>query len=102
MEQEKLVENARVKGELFRRELEAMARKHPVISGVRGRGLFLAFDLTGAEMRNAFWNGAFELGLLVLRCGERSIRLRPVLDITGEDIEAALRLIDKVCRRLPS
>ncbi len=100
IEQEKLVENARIKGDLFQRELQALASRHPVMSGVRGRGLFLAFDLANAGMRDAFWNGAFALGLLVLRCGERSIRLRPMLDINDEAIDAALRLIDKECRRL--
>jgi L-lysine 6-transaminase len=100
MEQEKLVENARIKGDLLQRELQALARKHSVISAVRGRGLLLAFDLANSEKRDAFWQGAFDLGLLVLRCGERSIRLRPVLDITAEVIDAALRLLDKTCRRL--
>jgi L-lysine 6-transaminase len=46
----------------------------------------LAFDLPDSEARDAFWKGA-STGLLVLRCGERSIRLRPVLDIT-EDVIA--------------
>jgi L-lysine 6-transaminase len=102
IEQEKLVENARVKGDLFQSELQAMSRRHPVISSVRGRGLLLAFDLPSLQMRDAFWKGVFDLGLLVLRCGERSIRLRPVLDIKEEAIEAALRIIDKECRQLAS
>ena len=41
----------------------------------------LAFDLPNTATRDAFWKGAYELGLLVVRCGERSIRLRPVLDV---------------------
>jgi len=60
----------------------------------------LAFDLPDTAARDAFWKGAFELGLLVLRCGDRSIRLRPVLDITEDVIESALRIMDKQCRRL--
>ncbi len=100
IEEEKLVENARVKGDAFQAALQAMARKHPVISAVRGRGLMLAFDLPNAAMRDAFWKGAYELGLLVVRCGERSIRLRPVLDVKDDIIEAALRIMDGECRRL--
>jgi L-lysine 6-transaminase len=102
IEEEKLVENARVKGELFQGELQAMARKHPVISAVRGRGLMLAFDLPNGTLRDAFWKGAYELGLLVVRCGDRSIRLRPVLDVKDDAIEAALRIMDGECRRLNS
>jgi L-lysine 6-transaminase len=102
IEQERLLENARVQGERFLAELQALARKYPVISAVRGRGLMLAFDLPDTVTRNAFWKGAYELGLLVVRCGERSIRLRPVLDVKDDVIEQALRIMDNQCRHLQS
>jgi L-lysine 6-transaminase len=95
-----LVENARVQGAYFLAELHKLAAKHPVISAVRGRGLLLAFDLPNREMRDRFWTGAYELGLLVLRCGERSIRLRPVLDLQSNVIDEALEIFDGQCRRL--
>jgi L-lysine 6-transaminase len=100
IEEENLVENARSKGELFRTELEKLAKKYPVISAVRGRGLCLAFSLADSARRDAFWKGAYELGLLVVRCGERSIRLRPVLDIKDEPIESALRIMASECAKL--
>jgi L-lysine 6-transaminase len=100
IEQEKLVENARSKGDLFKAGLQDLARRHRSVTAVRGRGLMLAFDLPDTALRDAFWKGAFELGLLVLRSGDRSIRLRPVLDIKEDIIESALRIMDKECRRL--
>lgn len=100
IEQEKLVENARAKGAYFLAELQKLAAKHPVMTAVRGRGLLLAFNLPNREMRDQFWNGAYELGLLVLRCGERSIRLRPVLDLPGDVLDEALKIMDGECRRL--
>src|SRR5439155_11310083 len=100
MEEEKLVENARKQGAYFLSELEGLAHKHPVLSAVRGRGLMLAFDLPNTEMRDAFWKGAFELGLLVVRCGERSIRLRPVLDVKDDILNESLRIMDKLCQKL--
>src|SRR5205085_2007821 len=100
IEEEKLVENARAQGNYFLSELEKLARKYPVISAVRGRGLMLAFDLPNAAARDAFWKGSYELGLLVVRCGERSIRLRPVLDVKVDIIDAALKIMEKECRRL--
>ena len=100
MEQERLVENARVKGECFLAELQALARKYPAVSAARGRGLMLAFDLPNTSVRDAFWKGAYELGLLVVRGGERSVRLRPVLDVKDDIIEAAFRILDQQCRRL--
>jgi L-lysine 6-transaminase len=62
--------------------------------------LLLAFDLPDRQTRDRFWNGAYELGLLVLRCGERSIRLRPVLDLTDDALDEAIKIIDAQCRRL--
>jgi L-lysine 6-transaminase len=100
IEQERLVENARIKGEVLLAELQALARKYPVVTAVRGRGLMLAFDLPNTATRDAFWKGAYELGLLVVRSGERSIRLRPVLDIKDGIIQTALRIMDQQCRRL--
>ena len=100
IEEEKLVENARVQGEYFLAELQALARKYPVVTAVRGRGLMLAFDLPNTAVRDAFWQGAYELGLLVVRSGERSIRLRPVLDVQPHLIERALRLMEKCCQKL--
>ena len=100
IEEENLIENARVMGENFLAGLQALERKHPVISAVRGRGLMLAFDLPNTALRDAFWKGAYELGLLVVRCGERSIRLRPVLDVKREIVDKALELMDEQCRRL--
>ena len=70
------------------------------MTAVRGSGLLLAFDLPDREARDRFWNGAFDLGLLVLRCGERSIRLRPVLDVDEETIQAAANIIESEARRL--
>src|SRR5204863_4985981 len=100
IEAERLVENARRKGEYFLTELQSLARRHSLLTAVRGRGLMLAFDLPDTARRDSFWKGAFELGLLVVRCGERSIRLRPVLDITETVIEAAMRIMEKQCRRI--
>ncbi|HSU53114.1 MAG TPA: L-lysine 6-transaminase [Candidatus Dormibacteraeota bacterium] len=100
IEEEKLVDKARETGGYFLAELEKLSRKHSVISAVRGRGLMLAFDLPDTAKRDAFWKGSYEFGLLVVRCGERSIRLRPVLDVKTDVVDAALRIMDKQSRRL--
>ena len=95
-----MVESARVKGEQFLSELQQLGKRQPVISAVRGRGLMLAFDLPNTSLRDAFRKGAYELGLLVVPCGERSIRLRPVLDVQEETLGQALQIMEQECRRL--
>ncbi|MBK8268948.1 MAG: L-lysine 6-transaminase [Planctomycetes bacterium] len=93
VEQEDLVENAREMGERFLDALKQLAAENPIIKSVRGRGLLLAFDLADTESRNKFWRNCFSSGLLVLRSGERSIRLRPVLDIRPEIIDESIKLM---------
>jgi L-lysine 6-transaminase len=100
IESENLVENARAQGARLLERLGLLAEKRPGLTAPRGRGLLLAFDLPSREWRDRFWSGAYELGLLVLRCGERSIRLRPALDLKEDAIEAALEILDAQCRRL--
>jgi L-lysine 6-transaminase len=62
----------------------------------------LAFDLPNREQRDQFHAGLFELGLLALRCGERSIRFRPVLDISMGVCQQALALLREQCQRTRS
>ena len=100
VEANRLVDNARRQGEFILAELQSLAQKYPVISAVRGRGLFVAFDLPDSAAREAFWKEAYSLGLLVLRCGERSIRLRPVLDVKTEICQKGLQIIESVCQGL--
>jgi L-lysine 6-transaminase len=100
IEKEKLIANARAQGEAFLAGLKRLAQKYPLLTAARGRGLMLAFDLPDRARRDAFWQGCYELDLLVIRCGERSIRLRPVLDVKNEIVEESLRIMDDVCRKL--
>jgi len=100
IEEENLVANAQKKGEAFLSGLQAMSRKNSILTAARGRGLMMAFNLPDTTRRDAFWKGCYELGLLVIRCGERSIRLRPVLDVKDDIIESSLRIMDEECRKL--
>jgi L-lysine 6-transaminase len=100
IEEESLVANARDKGQEFLDGLLALSRKHSVLTAARGRGLVLGFNLPDTARRDAFWKGCYELGLLVIRCGDRSIRLRPVLDVKDDIIESSLRIMGEQCAKL--
>src|SRR5713101_7613288 len=99
IEEEFLVENAAKVGAYFLDQLRDLQRYEPMISAVRGRGLMLAFDLPDADARERFWKGLFDLGVLTLRSGDRSIRFRPALDITAEVVDEAMGLIRQYCRK---
>src|SRR6267378_632205 len=99
IEKENLVENAAKVGAYFLDQLRDLQCEEPLISAARGRGLFLAFDLPDGETRERFWKGLFDLGVLTLRSGERSIRFRPALDITAQVVDEAMGLIRQYCRK---
>ncbi len=100
IEQEKLVAHAAAQGEALLAGLRELSSRHPLVTAPRGRGLMLAFDLPDTATRDAFWKGCYELGLLVVRSGEHSIRLRPVLDVPDDVVEASLKIMDAECRKL--
>jgi L-lysine 6-transaminase len=98
IEKENLVENAGKVGAYFLDQLRELQTIFGFIKAVRGRGMFLAFDLPDAKTREEMWKGLFDLGVLTLRSGERSIRFRPALDMTGEAVDEAIELMTKYCR----
>jgi L-lysine 6-transaminase len=73
-------------------------RKLPVIENVRGRGLMIAFDLPSASLRDETFN-LLSKKMLSLKCGKKSIRLRPPLTFSLEDAESAISYISEaVCK----
>jgi L-lysine 6-transaminase len=100
VEAENLVANAAKIGEYFLKSLQDLQRDEPVMTAVRGRGLFLAFDLPNPKTRDEFWKGLFDRGVLVLKSGERAIRFRPALDISAGVVDEAMELFREQCRCL--
>ena len=100
IEEENLAENARVMGERIVGALREICSECPMMSAVRGRGLFIAFDLVDAKTRDQVWKELYDRGLLVLKSGERAIRFRPALDITAEVVDEAMEIMRQECRRL--
>lgn len=101
IEEEKLIDNAATIGRVFLSKLQQLALEEPAITAVRGRGLFVAFDLPDNTTRERFYKGLFETGLLAIRSGDRSIRFRPALDVTAETIATAMDLLRQQCSRAP-
>jgi len=99
VEEEHLVENAAKVGRYFLGQLRELQNEFDFIKAVRGRGMFLAFDLPDAKAREDMWKGLFDLGVLTLRSGEDSIRFRPTLDMTAEVVDEAIELMRKYCRQ---
>ncbi len=100
IEQERLVENARRVGEYLLSRLVEIAEEFPTrVSNARGRGLFAAFDIATPDLRTAVRTGCLARGLIVLPCGERSIRFRPPLNVTRDEIDLGLSILRKAISR---
>ncbi len=100
IDKENLVDNACQQGRELLQGLELLCSEFPeILSNARGRGLMCAFDLVDGDKRNAFRAKLLQEHLLVVGCGERSIRFRPHLIITREEIEMILEILRKVLKK---
>ncbi len=93
VEEEKLVENSASMGEYLLGSLEELEMEFDEVSGARGRGLMCAFDMPTNAERDRLFGELIKNKLLVPKCGERTIRFRPHLDVTREDIDKGLGII---------
>ena len=94
--EENLVENAATVGRVLLQGLETLQSEYSgVVSQARGLGLMCAFDLSTPEIRDRVKNRCLENGLLVLPSGPQGIRFRPALNITTEEIEEGLTVLQR-------
>jgi len=94
VETEKLVDNAAKMGAKFLGQLIELGKTYPeLISNARGKGLFCAFDLSDTQRRDAFLTLLIKKSLLALKCGPRTIRFRPPLNVSSDEIDKAVAII---------
>jgi 4-aminobutyrate aminotransferase-like enzyme len=103
IEEENLVENARVMGQRLREGLEALQQKYPLIGDVRGMGLMQATELVGenkkpdAEALKRLFEVTKKHGLLIGKGGLMGnvVRIAPALNVTRDQIDHALKVLDQ-------
>lgn len=97
IENENLVENSRVVGEFLLNGLKKLEQKFPDhISAARGKGLMCAFDLKDGESREWLRSKLYDEGIIILTCGDQSLRFRPHLNVTKEEIQVILDKINSI------
>jgi 4-aminobutyrate aminotransferase-like enzyme len=103
IEEENLVENARVMGQRLRDGLQEMQKKYPVIGDVRGMGLMQGLELVGEnkqpqpEAAKRLFEATKANGLLIGKGGLAGnvIRITPPLNVTADQIDQALKKLDR-------
>jgi ornithine--oxo-acid transaminase len=99
IEDEDLVENAKVRGRQLLKFLESLRDKTALIKSVRGKGLLCAIEIDTDEDSKVAWEICLDLmkkGLLAKPTHGNKIRLAPPLTITGAEMDQACSIIDKV------
>jgi len=82
------------------KRLKEMKRKYPKIVDVRGIGLMIGVELEKEKYKKMVPDKAFREGLLLLGCGEKTIRIAPPLIITKEEADQGLDIFEKVIKKV--
>jgi L-lysine 6-transaminase len=94
IDEENLIKNSEIQGKRLLDGLIDLSNNYSdVISNARGKGLMCAFDLETSEKRDEFRKKIYNNGLVILGCGEKTIRFRPPLIISEEEIDKALDIL---------
>ena len=99
-----LIGNAASVGSYLLSALDDLMQKHARIGEVRGKGLMIGVELVkdrktkerAGQLRDRVVQKCFEHGLLVLGCGENTLRLMPPLIVTKQQAELAVTILDDV------
>jgi 4-aminobutyrate aminotransferase len=97
------IQNAGVVGEAMLQRLRPWVAKHAHVGDVRGRGLMIGIEIVQDKasrtpvgaMRDKIVDLAFERGLLILGCGETSVRLCPPLIVNQQEADVALDILEE-------
>ena len=94
--------NAAAVGAYFLGQLEQLAAKFQVIGEVRGKGLMVGMELVTDRVERrpakalceALITRAYHNGLILLSCGQSTVRFMPPLLISTADVDEALGLLE--------
>lgn len=88
-------------GHFLLEKLRAFSRRFPFVGDVRGIGLMAAIEIVkdrgtkepDPRLRDRILQEAFKRGLLLLGCGDTSIRFSPSLVVRQGEVEAAMEIL---------
>ncbi len=101
IQKEKLIDNAMIIGKYLLTKLRNLENNFKnKVSNSRGRGLFCAFDLDTSSSRDKIISNMEKEGALILGCGHKSVRFRPHLNITKEEIDIAFEMLTNSLKKI--
>ena len=112
VERERLADNARNLGTWLKDELQRLVNAYPqILTGVRALGFMIGFELVAKEKIRPFAaqdkaaslqfvNRLHEAGLLAIPSGTQVVRLLPPLNLTRQEAEEGIAIIESVLKKL--
>jgi L-lysine 6-transaminase len=101
IDEEHLVENARVVGDYLHENLLALQTEFSeLVSNVRGLGLFCAIDLDTNRKRELLKDKALEKGLILIGCGNQTIRFRPPLNLSKAEVDEGIDILRRCLKEM--
>jgi len=106
MKRERLGENATRMGKLIMKRLMEWELEYECVGDVRGLGLMIGMEIVknkhtrapDREMMGKIIYGALARGLLLLSCGESTVRIAPPLILTHEQAEEGLDILEEALK----
>lgn len=95
IEEEALMDNASKVGDVFLEGVRDIAERHPIITDVRGRALWIGLGFADHDQATAVEQASFRKGLLMLGCGDDAIRISPPLVFREDQAVAALEIFEE-------
>ena len=97
IESDNLIETAAAHGDDLGEGIRELTRRHGILGNPRGLGIMRAVTLPDGRTRDRILARLMEEEkVLMLGCGERSIRFRPPLTVSSDDIAEALDAFERV------
>ncbi|MFI9506565.1 L-lysine 6-transaminase [Nocardia sp. NPDC052566] len=97
LERDELIARSRPLGAHLLDRLGTLADKYTSVTEPRGRGLMCAITLSSADLRDRVLTTLREREqVLILGTGDRGIRFRPPLTVTGAELDTAVDALDRV------
>jgi L-lysine 6-transaminase len=98
IEEDKLVDHAAETGQYLQEKLQTLGNKHEYLTNPRGKGLLCAIDMPDRHSRDTLKSECLANNLMILGCGEKTIRFRPPLTIGKKHIDEGIEIIEKSYR----
>ena len=99
IERDDLITRAGELGADLLARLEDLQDRHSSLDNARGRGLMCAVDLPSRAMRDEVRQRLFrDEHVIMLGCGEQSLRFRPALTVSEDDLTAAVDALDRAVK----